>query len=221
MPLKDAILQLVGRRDHTPDATCLREEGVVALREAAQKANPDLCVWHPLQYPGEISLPIHLLPLTWPLPPPAKSALDDLRKVMESAGISRSASQRADLHEHLQGHIWVATLAKGRYLPIGQAVFMLEERRKIDDEARATPSAQDSMQLVASTPSSDGSVVRRWWLRDPWLRPAYRCQTIFRHSVPYFQSWHGTFAVKDPWPALARALKEHPQHLSYSDVNWS
>jgi len=53
-----------------------------------------------------------------------------------------------------------------------------------------------------------------------WLRPAYRCQLIFRHTVPYLQQWHPGFLVRDPNPPLARSLKGYPEHVFDGRMQW-
>ena len=79
------------------------------------------------------------------------------------------------------------------------------------------PSDAGTLRLRQEAPQQ---VQQRWWLKHVWLRPAYRSQGIFRHSVPYLNTWHPGFLVRDPWPVLARALKQHPGHVFAGDVQW-
>lgn len=218
MPLRDKLRNLVAPFGHPlVDAQCLHEEDIIALRETAKAAWPDHCDWHPLAYPGELSLPIHLLPVTLPVSETVTAALQHLRTGMQKEGFGLATSRITDPVEHRQGHIWIATLAEGKYLPIGQVVLVLEERTHEADAPAPAAESADALRLRENVPQV---VVRRWWLHNVWLRPAYRCQRIFRHSVPYLAARHPHFVVRDPWPALARALKEYPDHIADGPVQW-
>lgn len=179
---------------------CLKERDVKALRTAAEIAFPELNVWHSVDYPGKETLPIYALPLVYPLPDDAQHAINQLREHMCHDGVAYSHTQAVDRQEHRQGHIWVASIARGEYLPIGQALFLAEKRRA--DSALG------------------GGFAHRWWLLYAWVSPAYRSQGIFRGSLNHFQLWHPDFMARSETPDLKRALRDYPQHQPKDVSNW-
>jgi hypothetical protein len=94
---------------------------------------------------------------------------------------------------------------------------VLEDRAFKDSEDASNSADSGGLRLDSGRPAR---IVQRWWMHLAWLRPAYRCQFIFRHSVPYFESCHPDFLVRDPNPPLARSLKDFPQHVFDGRVQW-
>ena len=108
-------------------------------------------------------------------------------------GVMHGYTETKFQHDHRQGHLWLVTLGIGRFVPIGQSIFLAEKRRADD--------------------VFGGGFVSKWWLLNTWIKPAYRNQKIFRASIEYFQAWHPHFTMRDATPSLRFALKEHPEHL--------
>jgi hypothetical protein len=217
MALRDKLSSFTCRFHRAAHASCLGEKDIAAARLAATLAFPKQSTWHPLRYPGEISLPIFTMPLAPSLEARLSSAIAELKAAMQKEGYTDAQTQISSRFEQPQAHIWLAMLAEGQYLPIGQLVFILEQGRPTSDGSAAASAPPGGLRLERR---ESQPLVGRWWLRHVWLGPAYRCQRIFRHSVPYLNGWHPGFLVRDPGPPLARALKEHPEHVFDAVVSW-
>lgn len=217
MALRDTLGKLTCHFHRKLDASCLTEEDVVAAGLAAGAAFPERCKWHPVDYPGKFTLPIYLVPLASPIQPRVETAVAELHTGILKDGTHASLLQINSRYEKRQAHLWLALLAKGQYLPIGQATFILEENRRVKDVPASDSAEPNALRLIQR---ESQSAACRWWLSHVWLKPPYRCQRIFRDSVPYFSEWHPDFLVRDPCPPLARALKEHPRHMFDAGVEW-
>jgi hypothetical protein len=221
MGLHDAIHRLFGRLD-VPTGSCIKERDIARAREIAATEAPGMSSWYALPYPGEQTLPVYLLPVVRELPESLHGPMKELKGAMQQAGAPLSSYRGFDLQKDCQVHVWLASLAKGVYLPIGQVIFVREERRRFAQSASASDSdIGEGLRLASSSGVDNGGfMTQTWWLRQPWLRPAYRCQKIFRSSVPYFKEWHPGFLLKDPPVVLARSLKDYPEHISNLEDNW-
>jgi len=218
MALLDALDKLTGFFHPAVNASCLSSKEIADLRLASKVAHPDRSEWQPLHYPGEVSLPIFLLPLPPQIPPALQAATDALHQDMIREGVTHSQFQICSRYEPRQSHFWIAKLSRNQFLPLGQASFVLEDRRfAMKDQAADAP--KPSTLRLAGGPVDDRNV-QRWWMHLAWLRQPYRCQRIFRHTVPYFEEWHPGFLVRDPNPPLARSLKDFPQHVFDGRVQW-
>ncbi|EDY16420.1 hypothetical protein CfE428DRAFT_6039 [Chthoniobacter flavus Ellin428] len=217
MALRDAFDKLAGYFHPTVNALCLNAGAIAEVRAAAGVSFPDRPTWHSLHYPGEISLPIFLLPLPPGLAPEIRAVAEELHKEMLREGVSHFQFQINSRYENRQAHFWIAQLAKNQFLPIGQTSFVLEDRRFAENKQPGESLEQNGLRLKAMR---SGIYKPRWWMQLAWLRPAYRCQRIFRHSVPYFQEWHPDFVVRDPNQPLARSLKDFPGHIFDGRVQW-
>ena len=223
MALLDRINRITCRFHQNVQGACLGEKDVEAARVAATAAFPKQIVWHPLRYPGEFCLPVFLMPLAAPAGEKVGVAVNELHAAMQREGFTQGQCQTGGRYERRQAHLWLAMLSRRRYLPIGQAVFSHEECRSEavggggSESVDEPPAEPGPLRLKTSAPPETS---RRWWLRSVWLSPAYRCQRIFRHTVPYFAGWHPGFQVREPAPMLARALKDHPAHIFEAVVSW-
>ena len=173
--------------------SCYTRQEVRYLRDTAADEFPDETIWTKLKYGGAMTLPVHILPLVIPLPPEVRGPIDFLYQAIRDDGVWDGYFHEGNVHEHRQLHLWVATLGFGRYLPIGETVFVAEKRRA-------------EMHL-------GGGFVSKWWMVYTWLRPAYRNQRIFLSSLDYFRHWHPHFVARESSPFLVKAFKEHPEHL--------
>jgi hypothetical protein len=169
-----------------------------------------------MRYPGEVTLPILLLPVCHPLPDRVGPVLDLMASEMKNEGFD-PMRQMGVINEQIQAHVWLAAVGRKKYLPIGKVVFNVEERAQSDDQPQAVPVTNGGLRIADERPARK---IRTWWLRHVWLRPAYRCQRIFSHSIGYLESWHPQFLISNPGPALTRAFKEHPGHLLDFSVKW-
>lgn len=192
MPILSLVRRVYRRFGRKLEALSLTEENIQVLRAGATATFSDLPCWFSVRYPGEITLPIHIMPLGYKVPPMVDHALRHLRELMHQDGVPAWQTREADHFEERQGHVWFATLDEGKYLPIGKAVF-LKEKRAIPDQRE--------------------EFAGKWWLLCVWISPAYRFQHIFANSVDYFRLWHPGFTVRNETPVLIHALKEHPEHL--------
>jgi len=218
MALLDALDKLAGYFQPAVNDSCLSTKEIADARRATQEAFPGKPEWDTLHYPGEMSLPIFLLPAPPRFSPALQNAVTALHKELLREGVPHSQFQVHSRYEQRQTHFWIAKLARNQFLPIGQSCFILEDRRfKVNDRSADTPKPS-SLRLASG--QGDDRCVQRWWMHLAWLRPAYRCQLIFRHTVPYLQQWHPGFWVRDPNPPLARSLKDFPEHIFDGRVQW-
>ena len=194
------------------EGTCVGERDVVDQRIASTNDFPDLSCWHPVRYPGALSLPLFLLPVVPPMPEKLQAAGVALHEAMRGDGIAEAQYRIGSRHEKRQSHLWFADIERRSFQLIGQMVFSSEERRVPSPEPAAAPGEPGVLRLVIPV-EAGRSLVSRWWLHHAWLSPAYRGQRVFSHSIDYMNEWHPGFQVRDPAAALAGALKDHPEHI--------
>jgi hypothetical protein len=174
------------------DAFYTRRQGRF-LRERSAENFPGQTVWKLLKYPGSFTFPIYLLALPDPFPEELIAPIETLHKEMIDDGVTHGNMETRYQQDHRQVHLWVAKLGMGKYLPVGQTLFLAEKRM--------------------ADANLGGGFVSKWWLHYSWIKPAYRNQKIFQSSLDYFQAWHPHFTLRDTTPTLVSAFKKHPEHL--------
>jgi len=167
------------------------------LCELSAEQFPGQEVWKRVKYPGARTLPVHLMAMPERFPEELCAPVEGLHNAMLGDGVMHGYTQTSYQQDHRQGHLWLVTFGLGRYVPIGQSVFLAEKRR-----------ADDSL---------GGGFVSRWWLVHTWIMPAYRNQKIFRSSIEYFEAWHPNFDIREATPPLKKAFKDYPEHLHECD----
>lgn len=212
MSLLSTLGRFRSRFHEAAEAACVGEQDVDAQRIASAAEFPHMQSWHPVHYPGEVSLPIFLLPLVAPLSPKLGAAVLALHEAMGKDGVSEPQRWIRSRHEQGQAHLWLANLERRRYLLIGQITFIREECSMAAPEPAEAPAEPGVLRLRRSV-SVAPPLVSRWWLHHVWLSPAYRGQRTFTHSMDYLNDWHPGFQVRDPGALLAGALKDHPEHI--------
>ena len=185
-----------------PRETYYTRREIGFLRDCSAENFPGQAVWKLLKYPGSFTLPIYLLALPTPFPDELGSPLENLHKHMRDDGVAHGYMETSYQQDHRQVHLWVVKLGIGKFLPVGQSLFLAEKRRADTDLG--------------------GGFVSKWWLLYSWIEPAYRNQKIFQSSLEHFRSWHTHFTLRDSTPALKAAFKMHPEHLrdESKSVRW-
>jgi len=140
MALLDALDKLAGYFQPAVNDSCLSAKEVAHLRQTTQEAFPEKTEWHNLRYPGEMSLPIFLQPAPPSFSPALQNVVTALHKELLREGVPHSQFQVHSRYEERQSHFWIAKLSRNQFLPIGQACFVLEDRRyKVKEQSADTP----------------------------------------------------------------------------------
>jgi len=219
MALGESIRSAIKRFTDEPSPDCFTSGELAALRKAGQEAFPGKPIWETVHYPGEMTLPIHLLPLPQALPEQACVVVAHFRESMRKDKVPFFCQevQSTAICDQRMGHLWVATIARGKHLPIGQTIFV-SERAEVK-KAPAPPREAAPSEGLHLAPDNVVTFVNRWWLYYVWIKQPYRNQHIFRNSIGYFTQWHPRFTAMHPPPALERALQGHPEHMP-GDIFW-